>query len=406
MTALGERAVVAHCDVTDREALDALVRRLADEGGPVRAVVHTVGGNHLAPLDTIRMEEADERLAAKVVGAAHLDAVLADTELDAFVLFSTIAGVWGGGGQGVYAAAGAYLDALALNRRARGLAATSVAWGPWADGDTTEGTVRDGEAGQAEEAELLRRRGLPPMAPELALTALRQAVADADPLLTVADVDWARFAPSFTAMRPSALLAELPEAADALAGGAEPTDVDDDVADELRRRLEAMSEPEREAELVRLVRTHAAAVLGHPVDEVGADRVFRELGFDSLTAVELRNRLSRATGLRLPAGLAFDRPTAAAAAAFLYTELRFDSDASDASGVLLLAELDKLEAAMSEKEPDNLTRTRVAMRLQAFLAKWSDGRAETEQADVSQELESASDDEIFDFINQKLGRSN
>ncbi|MEV1043429.1 type I polyketide synthase, partial [Streptomyces sp. NPDC050204] len=406
VTALGERAVVAHCDVTDRAALDALVRRLADEGGPVRAVVHTVGGNHLAPLDTIRMEDADARLAAKVVGAAHLDAVLADTELDAFVLFSTIAGVWGGGGQGLYAAAGAYLDALALNRRARGLAATSVAWGPWADGDTTEGAVRDSEAGQAEEAELLRRRGLPPMAPELALTALRQAVADADPLLTVADVDWARFAPSFTALRPSALLAELPEAADALAGDAEPVGVDDDVADELRQRLEAMSEPERDAELVRLVRTHAAAVLGHPVDEVGADRVFRELGFDSLTAVELRNRLTRATGLRLPAGLAFDHPTAAAAAVFLHTELRFDSDAPDASGASLLAELDKLEAATSGKEPDNLTRTRVTMRLQAFLAKWSDGRAETEQADVSEKLESASDDEIFDFINQELGRSN
>ncbi|WP_032769966.1 type I polyketide synthase, partial [Streptomyces sp. CNS654] len=406
VTALGERAVVEHCDVTDRAALDALVRRLADEGDPVRAVLHTVGGNHLAPLDTIRMEEADARLAAKVVGAAHLDTVLADTELDAFVLFSTIAGVWGGGGQGVYAAAGAYLDALALNRRARGLAATSVAWGPWADGDTTDGTERDGDAGQAEEAELLRRRGLPPMAPEPALTVLRQAVADADPLLTVADVDWARFAPSFTALRPSALLAELPEAADALAGGAEQAGVDDDVADELRRRLEAMSEPEREAELVRLVRTHAAAVLGHPVDEVGADRVFRELGFDSLTAVELRNRLTRATGLRLPAGLAFDHPTAAAAATFLHTELRFGSEAADASGASLLAELDKLETAMAGKEPDNLTRTRVTMRLQAFLAKWSDGRAETEQADVSQKLESASDDEIFDFINQELGRSN
>nr|WP_308434004.1 SDR family NAD(P)-dependent oxidoreductase [Streptomyces lomondensis] len=406
VTALGERAVVAPCDVTDRAALDALVRRLADEGGPVRAVLHTVGGNHLAPLDTIRMDEADARLAAKVVGAAHLDAVLADTELDAFVLFSTIAGVWGGGGQGVYAAAGAYLDALALNRRARGLTATSVAWGPWADGDTAEGTVRDSEAGQAEEAELLRRRGLPPMAPELALAALRQAVADTDPLLTVADVDWARFAPSFTALRPSTLLAEVPEAADVLAGGAEPADVDDDAVDELRRRLEALSEREREAELVRLVSTHAAAVLGHPVDEIGADRVFRELGFDSLTAVELRNRLTRATGLRLPAGLAFDRPTAAAAAAFLHTELRFDSEASDASGASLLAELDKLEAAMSGKEPDNLTRTRVTMRLQAFLAKWSDGRAESEPADVSQKLESASDDEIFDFINQELGRSN
>ncbi|MER5853572.1 type I polyketide synthase [Streptomyces sp. NPDC002012] len=395
---LGERGTVVQCDVADRKALEALVRELTEEGSRVRAVLHTVGGNQLTPLDVLRMDDIDGSLTAKVVGAAHLDELFADTELDAFVLFSTIAGVWGGGGQGAYAAAGAYLDGLALSRRARGLAATSVAWGPWAE--TASATPEDAAA-----EEQLRLRGLPAMAPELALTALRRATTDNDPLLTVADVDWARFVPSFTAMRPSALLADLPEAVEALGRDAEGAGIDKDAAEELRRRLAGLSEADREAELVRLVRTHAAAVLDYAgIEEVGPDRVFRELGFDSLTAVELRNRLTRATGLRLPAGLAFDYPSAVAAAGFLRTELRFGSDTTGAS---LLAELDKLEAAAAENEPDTLTRAKVAMRLQAFLAKWSEGAtAEADPADVTDKLESASDDEIFDFINNELGRSN
>ncbi|MEU0304655.1 type I polyketide synthase [Streptomyces sp. NPDC006175] len=395
---LAERGTVVRCDVADRKALEVLVRELTEEGSPVRAVLHTVGGNQLTPLDALRMDEVDGRLTAKVMGAAHLDEVFADTELDAFVLFSTIAGVWGGGGQGAYAAAGAYLDGLAQNRRARGLAATSVAWGPWA-----EAASAAPEAAAAEER--LRLRGLPAMAPELALNVLRRAAGDNDPLVTVTDVDWARFVPSFTAMRPSALLADLPEAVEALGRDAEGEGIDKDAAEELRQRLTGLSEEDREAELVRLVRTHAAAVLGYAgIEEVGPGRVFRELGFDSLTAVELRNRLTRATGLRLPAGLAFDYPSAVAAAGFLRTELRFGSDTTGAS---LLAELDKLEAATAANEPDTLTRAKVAMRLQAFLAKWSEGAtAEADPADVTDKLESASDDEIFDFINNELGRSN
>nr|WP_079122282.1 type I polyketide synthase [Streptomyces mutomycini] len=398
LSQLDGRGHVVRCDVADRKALEALVRELTEEGSPVRAVLHTVGGNQLTPLDALRMDGVDGRLAAKVVGAAHLDEVFADTELDAFVLFSTIAGVWGGGGQGAYAAAGAYLDGLAQNRRARGLAATSVAWGPWAE--TASATPED-----AASEEQLRLRGLPAMAPELALTVLRRAATDHDPLLTVADVDWARFVPAFTAMRPSALFEDLPEAVEALDRGAEGEGVDKDAAEELQQRLAGLSEADREAELIRLVRTHAAAVLGYAnIEEVGPGRVFRELGFDSLTAVELRNRLTRATGLRLPAGLAFDYPSAVAAAGFLHAELRFGSDTTGAS---LLAELDKLEAATAANEPDTLTRAKVAMRLQAFLAKWSEGAtAEADPADVTDKLESASDDEIFDFINNELGRSN
>ncbi|WP_031091409.1 SDR family NAD(P)-dependent oxidoreductase [Streptomyces sp. NRRL WC-3549] len=398
LAALEGRCTVVHCDVADRKALEALVLELTDEGSPVRAVLHTVGGNQLTPLDALRMDDVDGRLSAKVVGAAHLDEIFADTELDAFVLFSTIAGVWGGGGQGAYAAAGAYLDGLAQNRRARGLAATSVAWGPWAE-TATAGP----EAAAAEER--LRLRGLPAMAPELAITALRRAAGDNDPLLTVADVDWARFVPSFTAMRPSALLSDLPEAVEALGRDAAGEGIDEDAAEKLRQRLSGLSDADREAELIRLVRTHAAAVLGYGgIEEVGPGRVFRELGFDSLTAVELRNRLTRATGLRLPAGLAFDYPSAVAAADFLRTELRFGTDTTGAS---LLAELDKLEAATETNEPDTLTRAKVAMRLQAFLAKWSEGATpEADPANVSDKLESASDDEIFDFINNELGRSN
>ncbi|MBU3868477.1 SDR family NAD(P)-dependent oxidoreductase, partial [Streptomyces sp. 4503] len=151
LVASGARVTVAACDVTDRDAVAGLLARIRDEHPerPLTAVVHTAGAGQFAPLAETTPADVADVVAAKVAGAAHLDALLGDTELDAFVLFSSIAAVWGSGGQGAYAAGNAFLDALAEQRRARGLTATSVAWGPWADG----GLVADDEA-----AEQLRRR--------------------------------------------------------------------------------------------------------------------------------------------------------------------------------------------------------------------------------------------------------
>ncbi|MFC3352358.1 type I polyketide synthase, partial [Streptomyces echinoruber] len=205
-------------------------------------------------------------------------------------------------------------------RRAAGLPATSVAWGPWNGG---------GMAAGDETQELLRRRGLLPLDPEAALRALARALELGDATVVVADVDWERFAPAFTTGRPSPLLATVPAAASALAGTAPAASTAASAGGGLRDRLAGLPEDEREAALLELVRRHAAAVLGHAEPAaIAAGRAFREMGFDSLTAVELRNALTAATGVALPPTLVFDHPTPTAVAAHLRDELFGPRDAA------------------------------------------------------------------------------
>ncbi|MER5705841.1 type I polyketide synthase, partial [Micromonospora sp. NPDC002296] len=305
---LGARVSVVGCDVADRDAVAGLLEGLAGCGDPVRAVVHAAGVAQMTPLGEIGAGELGEVLRAKVDGAVVLDELLSGAELDAFVVFSSIAGVWGSAGQAAYAAANAFADGVVASRRARGLVGTSVAWGPW------------GEAGMAvgEAGEQLSRRGLPAMAPELAVAGLERALEAGDVSVVVADVRWDRFASSFTALRPSPLLTEIPEAQAALAV-ADPTVAGPtDQASALRERLVALPATDAEAFLLDLVRSQVASVLGHAgVESVPADRAFQRLGFDSLTAVELRNRLIAETGLALPSTLVFDHPTPAALVALL-----------------------------------------------------------------------------------------
>ncbi|MFJ2379338.1 beta-ketoacyl synthase N-terminal-like domain-containing protein, partial [Streptomyces sp. NPDC087769] len=217
-----------------------------------------------------------------------------------------------------YAAANAHLDALAEDRRARGLTATSVSWGPWAEGGMAEG----------EAAAHLNRRGLAAMSPVKAMDGLRRALAEGDTHVTVADVDWTRFVATYTALRPSALLGELAEDRNA-AGG---TDADADVhteQSELRTRLLGLSGAERDTVLLDLVRRQVAAVLGHAnTAKVSADRAFKELGFDSLTAVELRNGLRKETGLELATTLVFDCPSPRVLADHLRSRLVGDGAAT------------------------------------------------------------------------------
>ncbi|CAM5606668.1 Polyketide synthase OS=Streptomyces antimycoticus OX=68175 GN=SANT12839_037350 PE=4 SV=1 [Streptomyces antimycoticus] len=307
---------VEACDVADRDALAALVEKLAVDGTPVRAVVHSAGISQ-EPGTGTELPEFARIVAAKTTGAVHLDALFGEAaELDAFVLFSSIAGVWGSGGQGAYAAGNAFLDALAEQRRARGLPATSVAWGPWAEG---------GMAAEGDAEEQLRRRGLPPMAPELNMVAFQRVLSRQETAVTVADVDWERSAPAFTAARPRPLIDDLPQVAKALRGGGEGESADQAAADgasALRERLTQLAVADRKDAVLEVVRTHVATALGHAsADEVGAGRAFSELGFDSLTAVELRTRLGATTGLKLPASLVYDYPTPAALAEHLLTEL-------------------------------------------------------------------------------------
>ncbi|MFD4764721.1 KR domain-containing protein, partial [Streptomyces sp. NPDC058439] len=271
-------------------------------------MVHAAGVGDAQMLEVADRDTTAAVIGAKIDGVAHLEALTADLPLDLFVVFSSGAAVWGGAGQGAYAAANAFLDAWATERRERGLPATSVAWGPW-DGA--------GMAVQGETQQLLRRRGMAPMNPHLAIRTLAAAVDAGESGLTVADIDWPTFTASFTAIRPSRLLANLPEATTPDT----PTSADDDTAS-LRRQVEEAPAAQRRQVVLDVVRTHAAAVLGHADGEsVEAGRAFRDLGFDSLMAVEVRNRLQSVTGLRLPATLVFDHPTPLVLTDFLLTEI-------------------------------------------------------------------------------------
>ncbi|MFD7616206.1 type I polyketide synthase [Streptomyces sp. NPDC059802] len=300
---LGARATVVACDATDRTALTELARSLEAEGTPVRSVVHTAGVGQATALAAITPEELAGVLDAKVTGAANLDAVFADAELDAFVLFSSISATWGSGWQGGYAAANAYLDGLAEERRARGRAATSLAWGPWAGGGLAQG----------EAVEQLERRGLTLMDPDTAIAAMGRALALNEACVTVADVAWEKFAPSFTALRPSRLLSEL---YDPRPGGRATADTDQapegaqEASAALHARLVPAPADEQRRILQELVRAEAAQVLGYAsAHAIEPDRAFRDLGFDSVMGIELRNRLNEATGLDLDSTIVFDEPS-------------------------------------------------------------------------------------------------
>ncbi|QUI36282.1 SDR family NAD(P)-dependent oxidoreductase [Streptomyces alfalfae] len=304
---LGVRATVVACDAADRTALSDLFARLDAEGAPVRSVFHAAGTVPSLPLAETGVADLAHALEAKAVGAAHLDELCEGRELDAFVLFSSGSAVWGSGELGAYGAANAFLDALAQRRRAEGLPATSVSWGMWAGGGMVTGDLDD----------QLRRRGLRPMRPELAVGALATALSTDETTLTVADIDWARFAPGFTAARSRPLISEIPAVAALAAEDAQEQPVSGGA---LADRLTGLNDTDQHRLLLDLVRGHAAAVLGHEgPDTVTHDRAFRELGFDSLTAIELRKRLNTATGVRLPATVVFDHPTPDALAHHLHT---------------------------------------------------------------------------------------
>ncbi|MFH9818983.1 SDR family NAD(P)-dependent oxidoreductase [Streptomyces sp. NPDC017230] len=314
LRALGAGVTVAACDVADRDALAAL---LAEH--PPTAVFHTAGVLADGVIGTVSAEELRDIRAPKADAARHLHELTSarGLDLDAFVLFSSVTGTWGNGGQAAYATANASLDVLAEQRHAQGLPATSVAWGLWGGGGMAEG------AGE----ESLNRRGIRPMDPEKGIEALHRALDHGDVCVTVVDVDWDDFAPRTCALRPGPGFDTVPEARRALeARGDATTRSAAGPADGLAGRLAALPDAERMRVLVELVRAEAATVLRHPgTDAVRPDRSFKDAGFDSLTALELRNRLNAATGLTLPATVVFDRPSPAVLAEHLLGRLLGDA---------------------------------------------------------------------------------
>ncbi|MDT0310428.1 SDR family NAD(P)-dependent oxidoreductase, partial [Streptomyces sp. DSM 44917] len=345
LRALGARVESAACDVADRAALAGLLG-----GRSLSGVVHAAGvvdDGVVAGLDPARVEAV---LRPKVIGAQNLHDLTRDMpQLSAFVLFSSAAGVLGSAGQAAYAAGNAYLDALAEHRHAHGLPAVSMAWGPWSG----EAGGMVGQAG-AQAAERMARQGVHPLTTEEGL-ALFDAALHAGKALTVP------IRLDLPALRARAAQADVPPMLRTLApaplrrAAASPEDAREH-GPGLAQRLAALAPAEQRDHLLALVRASAAGVLDHEDQAVQAGNTFRELGVDSLTAVELRNRLTAATGLRLPATLVFDHPTPAALAEHLCQQLAAPADglpapAPTATAVAATAEEPIAIVAMSCRYP-------------------------------------------------------
>ncbi|HXQ00978.1 MAG TPA: SDR family NAD(P)-dependent oxidoreductase [Solirubrobacteraceae bacterium] len=391
---LGAQVTVAACDVSDREQLARLIDSLP-EHLPLRMVVHAAGASVHGAIGSLEAADLQQALAAKAQGALNLDLLTKGLDLHAFVLFSSIAGTLGSGEQSAYAAANAYLDALAVNRRARGLPATSIAWGAWAG----EGMAA---VAQQQMGDVLRRRGLEPMAPQLAIEALQDALVRGETLAAVADIRWETYAPLFTSARPRPLIEDMPAVQAALVAGTGPQA--QAAGRELRARLRATPTEKRPQIALDLVSVEVARVLGHPsVETIDAGRAFKELGFDSLLAVELRNRLSGATGLELEATLVFDYPTPSAVAEHLLVAL---TDGESSTDAVVDDEVGRLERSLLSLD-DPSEQRRAGTLLRAVLAKLDRAHelsevVQQESVAVAERLQDASDDELFGFIDQQL----
>ncbi|MFD0661071.1 type I polyketide synthase [Thermocatellispora tengchongensis] len=373
----GARVTVAVCDVADRDALAALLDGIP-AAHPLTAVIHAAGTMD----DGVIAALTPDRLAAvarsKVTGALNLHELTTGRDLSAFILFSAVAGLAGNAGQGGYAAANSFLDALAEHRRAQGLPGLSLAWGHWERASAMTGHLSPADVAR------MARSGIRPMPAEMCLDLFDLACRTRAGVLVPARLD---LSAARRESAPPLFRRLLPARIDRTRDDAAPASAD------LARRLAAMPGDEQYRALLGLVQANAATVLGHlSPDRVEPERAFKELGFDSLTAVELRNRLNQALGRRLPATLVFDHPTPVEVARRLRAELVTESGAA--------YELDRLEAAVLRAlESGTAPRTDVVARLKALLA-----RADAAGAGAAAETgpEWRTDDELFHFLDERL----
>ncbi|WP_194893972.1 type I polyketide synthase [Catenulispora pinisilvae] len=308
---------VVSCDAADREALAGLLASV-----PVSSVFHSVGVLDDGVFTSMTAERVDTVMRPKADAAWHLHDLTADRDLDAFVLFSSAAATFGGAGQANYAAANAFLDALAAHRQSAGLPATALAWGLWSEASTMTGHLGGDQKSR------ISRDGGDALTAEDGLALLEAALGRDEAMLVPALLD-------LPGVRARAARGEqVPALWRGLAGAARPKAAGAAAAggDSVQSRLAGLAPQERDRALTDMVRAYTAAVLGYTsADSAPADRTFKELGFDSLAAVELRNRLGGATGLRLAATVVFDYPTPAALAAHLSERLRPDEVAAQAA---------------------------------------------------------------------------
>ncbi|QFG24793.1 type I polyketide synthase [Actinomadura sp. WMMB 499] len=367
---LGDRVTITACDTSDPDALAALLAAVPAEH-PLTAVVHAAGTLDDALTTDLTPDHLDRVLTPKADTAWHLHHLTRHMNLDAFVLFSSLAGTLGTPGQANYAAANTFLDALAHHRHTQGLPATSLAWGAWQETSAMTAGLTEGDRAR------LARFGGEPLETERALELFDLAVGSGLPALAATRLDPSRggghpllrVTASGTSRRPVAA-----------AAAPAPADLSLD-------------------ELLLLVQSTAATVLGHSdARAVDPDDTFKEAGFDSLIAVEMRNRIGEAVGLRLPAAVVFDRPTPRALAADLHERLR--PEPVD-PGAALLEALDGFAELASSAEVPDTRHTEIAIRIKDLLRTWNARRTSGDEPAAS-ESAPATDEELFELLDTEF----
>ncbi|MEV3915175.1 SDR family NAD(P)-dependent oxidoreductase [Streptomyces canus] len=391
----GAHVTVAACDFADREATARLLAAVPDTH-PLTAVVHAAGLADDGVIGSLTPERTAAVLRPKVDAAWHLHDLTRDQELSAFVLFSSAAATLGGAGQGNYAAANAFLDALARHRHARGLPALTLSWGLWAQASGITGHLTEADH------QRMARAGMAALDADEALGLLDTALTVPEPWLLPMRLDTkalraqgdglAHLFRGLVRLAPRRGAAATGGTAAAAPGG-------------LTERLTTLSRAEQEAELLRLVLTHVATVLGHgDPDTVDGETAFKELGFDSLTAVDLRNRLNAEVGRRLPATLVFDYPTPRALADYLHREIVDDGLSAEER---VLKEIDRLGDVLTAVSLDKLAREMTRTRLHQLLTVWDEEPADATSAtgvtDVVEGIGASSMEEMFAFVDKEFG---
>ena len=378
---LGAQVTVATCDVSDREALR---RVLADipATAPLRAVIHAAGIVDDGVLTALTPERLDAVLRPKADAAWHLHELTADLGLSAFVLFGSGGGTFGAPGQANWAAASVFVDALAQYRVGSGLPAVTLAWGMWASG---------GLAGRLADKDVVRmaRSGVRGLSVEEGLALFDRALAAGRPVLVPMNMDPDAIQPG-------------PEGIPAILRGLVRTQphrgADISTPDTTWDRLTRQTGRELDAAILDLVRSTAAFVLGHDRgEEIDPDHGFLDIGFDSLTAIEFRNRLAAATDRPLPATLIFDYPSATALTGFLRAEVLAETAPPSVDEQLTI-----LESALASAHPDDADRVRTVTRLRSLAAALSVRRSQSFSAPV--DLEQSSADELFDLLDEELAK--
>ncbi|MGW4246578.1 SDR family NAD(P)-dependent oxidoreductase [Nocardia sp. NPDC004722] len=384
LTALGAHVDVVACDAADRAALDRLLAAIPARH-PLTMVVHAAGVLADGLLATMTDEQITRVLRPKVDAAWNLHEATAGLDLSAFVLYSSIAGVLGTAGQANYAAANTFLDALAQQRHAEGLPATSIAWGPWQQSSGMTGDLTEADLAR------LRREGLLPLDSREGMELFDAATTTGRPTAVAIRVDRDALGDP-AGVRP--IMRTLSKPVARRGPVTEPVAAESAAdAGQLVARLLGRSAEEQKRVLLGVIGVHAAAVLGHTgSDTLEPDKPFSAIGFDSLGVMEFRNRLKTAAGVQLSATAMFDHPTPAALAEFLRQQLV----PADAAARALAADVDSLTRGFAAADLTPSERSDLAGKLSALLRKLED--IAVDRGEPAGDLESADDDELFDFI--------